>query len=88
MYRNYRRLTNPLVSTLTRYSFVISSTLTTPAKAMQSLISSMNSFKQSSTPACPLYARPQSTGLPIQTKSAPSARALKTSVPCLTPPST
>ena len=55
---------------------------------MHSLNSSLRIFSISFTPSSPLYANPQSVGLPTQTKSAPRASALKISVPCLTPPST
>ena len=34
------------------------------------------------------YAKPHTTGLPMNTARAPSANALSTSVPCLIPPST
>ncbi len=84
----YNLLTNPSLPTRHRYSLLIPFTLVTPARPIQSRTSSMSSLRQSSTPAWPLYAKPHSTGLPIQQKSAPSASALKISVPCRIPPST
>ena len=41
----------PLLSIRTRKSWLISETFVTPARPMQSLISSARSFRQSSTPA-------------------------------------
>ena len=62
-------------------------TLSHPESAMALSSSSLRMSSTFSTPSCPFQASPHKTGLPTKTISAPSARALRTSVPVETPPS-
>lgn len=58
-----------------------------PVKAIVTSSSFFKMFMTCSTPSCPLTVSPYKAGLPMKTIEAPKASALKTSVPCLTPPS-
>ena len=67
--------------------FFRSCRLCKPQLNIASFSSSFNILIKFSTPVCPSQAKAHGTGRPIQTRSAPRAKALRTSEPVLTPPS-
>ena len=85
--RHSTLLNTPSYPILLKQPLPISSTLLHPHKAIHRLKSSYKILSIFSTPACPLYAKPQIAGRPTQTHCAPRACAMKISLPRRIPPS-
>mmetsp|Transcript_24727 Transcript_24727/g.80865 ORF Transcript_24727/g.80865 Transcript_24727/m.80865 type:complete len:238 (-) Transcript_24727:1561-2274(-) len=70
-----------------RCSLDTSARVGVPMNCMAPSVSCLRMSSVASTPACPYAARPYSAARPMPTAFAPSASALKTSVPRVIPPS-